>query len=114
MADIESDCPVVVSIELESGADKAGILRLSMKAFTRDGDRLGEPLGIHEMPPSRSSIITAMAGVHGHLFRIHASRMSVLFLIWEAQIQKYTATILFRMERKKIVDGMVRKRFWIG
>ena len=54
-------------------------------------------LNIHEMPPSPSSMPTAIAGVPGHLFRIHASRMSVLFWICEAQIQKYNAAILYRM-----------------
>ena len=37
------------------------------------------------MPPPWFSIPVAMAGVHGHMFR-----MSALFLIWEAQIHKYT------------------------
>ena len=114
MAVIELERCVVASIELKNDVDKAGILQLSVETFTRDNNRLGKPVNMHVVPPARFSIPVAMAGVHGHLFRIHASRMSVLFLIWEAQIQKYTATILFRMERKKIVDGMVRKRFWIG
>ena len=61
---------------------------------------------MHVVPPARFSIPAATAGVHGHLFRVHASRMSVLFLIWGAQIQKYTANILYLMEREKIVDGI--------
>lgn len=54
---------------------------------------LGNPLDIHEMPPARFSTSTATTAVRGHLFRVHASRMLVLFLIREAQIQKYIATL---------------------
>ena len=72
MAAIELEHCVVVSIDLENDVDKAGILNLSVEAFTRDTNRLVNPMNMHAVPPARFSIPVAMAGIHGHLFRIHA------------------------------------------
>ena len=44
-----------------------------------------------------------MPPVQGHLFRIHASRMYVVFLIREAHFQKYIASKAYRMERKRLL-----------
>jgi hypothetical protein len=64
-ADLNAGRCVFFSIDLEHGGDKAGILQLSVEAFTRDGERLGEPFNLHVKPPAGSSIPTAMTDVHG-------------------------------------------------
>ena len=61
MAIIELERCVVVSIEIKDDADKAGILQLSVEAFTTDRNRLGKPVNMHVMPPARISIPIAMA-----------------------------------------------------
>jgi hypothetical protein len=61
LAVIESERCVVVSIEIKNDIDNAGILQLSVEAFTRDRNRLGKPVNMHVMPPSRFSIPIAMA-----------------------------------------------------
>ena len=84
-----------------------------MVAFTRNKNGLGKPVNMHVVPPSRYSIPVAVAGVHGHLFRILASRMSILFLISEAQFQKNIAS-LYRMERKRLLVALDGNAFgWV-
>ena len=76
LAAIKLEHCVVVSVEFNNDVDKAGVLQLSVEAFTRDTNRLGNPVNMHVVPPPRFSIPVAMAGSHEHLFRIHAWRMS--------------------------------------
>jgi hypothetical protein len=64
-ADLNGDRCVFFSIDLEHGGDKAGILQLSMEAFTRVGEKLGEPFNMYIKPATGSSIPRAMTDVHG-------------------------------------------------
>jgi hypothetical protein len=79
-ADLNADRCLAFSIDLEQGGDKAGVLQLSVDAFTKDDDRLGEPFKLYKKPPAGSSIPIVMTDVHGPPFQIHTSKMRVACL----------------------------------
>jgi len=63
--DLDAGRCVFFSIDLEHGGDKGGILQLSVEAFTRVGDRLGEPFNAYIKPPAGATIPRAQTEVHG-------------------------------------------------
>ena len=62
---IQADRCVFFSIDLEHGGDRAGILQLSVEAFSKDGGRLGDTFDEYVKPPAGAPIPATQTAVHG-------------------------------------------------
>jgi hypothetical protein len=112
-ADLNADRCVFFSIDLEHGGDKAGILQLSMEAFTIDKkrlgepfDRLGEPFDMYVKPPAGSTIPTAMTKVHGlSLSDLRIKNADGIEVVWP-KFKQYIES--------KLDNGTKKASWWHG
>jgi hypothetical protein len=105
-ANLCTDRCVFFSIDLEHGGDNAGILELSVEAFTRVGEKLGEPFDMYVKPPDRSSIPAALSNVHGlTLDDPRIKNASGIHDVWP-QFKQYIES--------KLENGRKRASWWHG